>query len=124
MSFLFSSDDHCSVSWYGGSFNGKKTANGEIYNDSLLTAAHCSLPFGTMVELTNIKNNRKVTLRINDRGPYKMDKEGKAVYPLQPHYKRKFDLSRASFASLCDDDKVPGTKLCPGVMKVRYKILK
>lgn len=58
------------ASWYGGHDHGDRTANGEIYNMYGLTAAHRRLPFGTMVRITRISNNRSVTVRINDRGPY------------------------------------------------------
>jgi len=57
-------------SWYGKKFQGRLTANGEHFNMYALTAAHKSLPFNTMVEVTNLRNNRKVIVRINDRGPY------------------------------------------------------
>lgn len=58
------------ASWYGGIFHGRKTANGETYDTFALTAAHRSLPFGTVLEVTNLKNNRKVRVRVNDRGPF------------------------------------------------------
>lgn len=58
------------ASWYGQSHHGKKTANGEVFNMNALTAAHRSLPFGTMVRVTHLATNRTVTVRINDRGPY------------------------------------------------------
>jgi rare lipoprotein A len=51
-------------------YSGEKTANGEYAHASRLTAAHKSLPFGTMVEVTNKRNGRTVIVRINDRGPY------------------------------------------------------
>jgi rare lipoprotein A len=51
-------------------YSGEKTANGEYAHASALTAAHRTLPFGTMVEVTNIKTGRSVVVRINDRGPY------------------------------------------------------
>lgn len=57
-------------SWYGKKFHGRKTASGEKYNMYALTAAHKTLPFNTMVEVTNLSNNRKIIVRINDRGPY------------------------------------------------------
>ena len=56
------------ASVYG--YNGEKTANGERANPGRLTAAHKTLPFGTMVQVTNQKNGRTVTVRINDRGPF------------------------------------------------------
>lgn len=58
------------ASWYGPGFHGRRTANGEIFNQNALTAAHPSLKFGTRVKVTNLNNNRSVVVRINDRGPY------------------------------------------------------
>lgn len=57
------------ASFYADEFNGKKTANGEIYNMNDLTAAHPSYPFNTIVVVTNLKNNKSVQVRINDRMP-------------------------------------------------------
>jgi len=58
------------ASWYGPGFHGRKTANGEIYDQMSFTAAHKSLKFGTLLKITNQKNNKSVVIRINDRGPY------------------------------------------------------
>jgi rare lipoprotein A len=58
------------ASWYGREFDGRPTASGEIFDSSQLTAAHPSLPFGTMLVVTNRHNNKKVTVRVNDRGPF------------------------------------------------------
>ncbi len=58
------------ASYYSESYNGKKTANGEIYSSSKLTAAHKTLPFGTKVKVTNLSNGKTVKVRINDRGPF------------------------------------------------------
>ena len=58
------------ASWYGGNFNGRKTANGEIYNMNEMTAAHKTLPFGTRVRVTNTRNGDSTIVRINDRGPF------------------------------------------------------
>jgi rare lipoprotein A len=58
------------ASWYGPGFHGRRTANGERYNQHGLTAAHRYLPFGTRVRVTNLRNNRSVVVRINDRGPF------------------------------------------------------
>ena len=58
------------ASWYGRDFHGKKTSNGEYYNMYDLTAAHKTLPMNTMVKVTNLRNNRSVIVRINDRGPF------------------------------------------------------
>jgi rare lipoprotein A len=58
------------ASWYGGKFQGRQTANGEIFDTNRLTAAHKTLPFGTIVKVTNLLNNLSVRVRINDRGPF------------------------------------------------------
>ncbi|GHT69915.1 hypothetical protein FACS1894110_20350 [Spirochaetia bacterium] len=58
------------ASWYGTEFNGRPTASGELFNAALFTAAHPTLPFGTTLTVTNRQNNRKVTVRVNDRGPF------------------------------------------------------
>lgn len=58
------------ASWYGKEFHGRKTANGEIYNMHAMTAAHKTLPLGTYVRVHNLENNRKIEVRINDRGPF------------------------------------------------------
>ena len=58
------------ASFYAKKFEGRKTASGEKFSNSDLTAAHRSLPFGTLVRVTNLSNNRQVIVRINDRGPY------------------------------------------------------
>ena len=63
-----------SASWYGPGFNGRLSASGEVFNQSALTAAHRTLPFGTRVLVTNLYNGRQVTVRINDRGPYSGDR--------------------------------------------------
>jgi rare lipoprotein A len=57
------------ASWYGTSFHGRPTASGEPYNMFDLTAAHPTLPLGTHVRVTNLRNGRAVVVRINDRGP-------------------------------------------------------
>lgn len=58
------------ASWYGGKFNGRKTASGERFNSSKYTVAHKFLPLGTIVSITNLKNGKVVKARVNDRGPY------------------------------------------------------
>lgn len=58
------------ASWYGDDFHGKKTANCENYNMYAMTAAHKTLPLGTVVEVHNLENDKKAVVRINDRGPY------------------------------------------------------
>ena len=58
------------ASWYGPGFHGRRSANGERYNQNNLTAAHRSLPFGTKVKVTNVRTGRSVVVRITDRGPH------------------------------------------------------
>ncbi|WP_311767867.1 septal ring lytic transglycosylase RlpA family protein [Conchiformibius steedae] len=74
------------ASWYGPGFHGKKTSNGERYNMHALTAAHKTLPLGTVVRVSNLDNGKNVIVRINDRGPF--------------HGKRVIDLSKAAAARL------------------------
>ncbi|OHD65693.1 MAG: hypothetical protein A2176_13740 [Spirochaetes bacterium RBG_13_51_14] len=59
------------ASWYGREFHGKKTASGERFDMNKLTAAHKTLPFGTVISVKNFDNGKTVTVRINDRGPYR-----------------------------------------------------
>lgn len=64
--------EHCAsgiASWYGPEFRGRRTASGERFNPKELTAAHPSLPFQTRLKVTNPRNGRSVTVRVNDRGP-------------------------------------------------------
>ncbi len=58
------------ASWYGPNFHGKPTANGEIFDQNLITAAHPTLPLPSAVRVTNLDNGRTILLRINDRGPF------------------------------------------------------
>lgn len=59
-------------SWYGSKngFHGKKTANGDLYNKNMLTAAHRTLPLPSMVKITNLANNKSLIVMVNDRGPF------------------------------------------------------
>jgi rare lipoprotein A len=70
------------ASYYGLQFDGRKTSNGEIFNMNKLTAAHRSLKFGTVLKVTNVKNNKSVVVRVNDRGPF--------------NYERVLDLSQGA----------------------------
>ena len=79
------------ASWYGSKFHGRNTSNGEVFNMYDLTAAHKHLPIPTYAEITNLENGRKVTVRINDRGPF--------------HGDRVIDLSWAAAAKLGYSDK-------------------
>ncbi len=62
------------ASWYGPNFHGKQTANGEIFDQDAMTAAHRTLPMPSAVRVTNLENGRSVVLRINDRGPFARDR--------------------------------------------------
>jgi len=64
------------LAWYGKKFAGRATASGERYNPEAMTMAHKTLPFGTRVKVTNPKNGKSVTLRVNDRGPTQADRVG------------------------------------------------
>jgi rare lipoprotein A len=77
------------ASYYAHSFAGQKTASGEPFNPRALTAAHRSLPFGTRVRVTNEDNDRHVTARINDRGPYVDDR----IIDLSPAAARRLDMT-------------------------------
>lgn len=88
------------ASWYGKPFHGRLTASGEVYNMNALTAAHNSLPFGTKVEVTNLSNKKKVTVRINDTGGF-------------AKYGRVIDLSKKA-------NQIIDCNLC----KVKLRVLK
>nr|HDM59121.1 septal ring lytic transglycosylase RlpA family protein [Bacillota bacterium] len=92
------------ASWYGGKFHGRRTANGETYDMFAMTAAHRTLPFGTIVRVTNLENGRSVVVRINDRGPF-TDKK-----------KRIIDLSLGAARQL--------GMLKTGVAKVKLEVLR
>lgn len=58
------------ASYYGPGFHGRRTANGETFNQNAMTAAHRTLPFGTKLKVTNLNNGQTAIVRVNDRGPY------------------------------------------------------
>jgi len=90
--------DQCGgASWYGPGFHGKKTASGERYNQNAMTAAHKTLPFGTIVKVTDQTTGKSVKVTINDRGPF--------------HKGRIIDLSRAAADRLGTYDDGVG-KVC------------
>jgi rare lipoprotein A len=89
------------ASWYGPGFHGNRTANGEIYDQYELTAAHPSLPLGTRAMVTNLSNGRSVEIRINDRGPFV---DGRVI-----------DLSYAAARTLA--------MVGPGTARVRIEVL-
>ncbi|HPO49030.1 MAG TPA: septal ring lytic transglycosylase RlpA family protein [Spirochaetota bacterium] len=71
---LYSFEQSGVASWYGPNFHGKLTANGEIFNTYDYTAAHKTLPFGSIVKVISLENNSEAIVRINDRGPFKKDR--------------------------------------------------
>ena len=89
------------ASWYGPGFYGRRTANGEIFRKGTLTAAHRTLPFGTVVRVTNLENGRSVNVRINDRGPFK--------------YHRVIDLAHGAASAL--------NMMRAGEIKVRLEVI-
>jgi rare lipoprotein A len=89
------------ASWYGPGFDGRLTANGEVFDQQEMTAAHPNLEFGTKVKVTNLQNGRSVVVRINDRGPFIRD--------------RIIDLSAAAARAL--------NMMSSGVAPVRLTIL-
>lgn len=89
------------ASYYHDKFNGRKTANGEVFDNGEFTAANKTLPFGTKVKITNLKNNESVIVRINDRGPFTKN--------------RAFDLSKAAFDEIAD--------LRSGTIAIAYEII-
>lgn len=91
------------ASYYGKEHHGRKTASGELFNMNAMTAAHKTLPFGTVIKVTSIDTDRSVIVRINDRGPYIKD--------------RSLDLSKAAFFKIAP-------KRYGGSIKVKIKIIK
>lgn len=90
----------CGVaSWYGGAdgLNGHRTASGEIFNTNDLTAAHRSLPFGTVLKVTNQNNGKEVIVRINDRGPF----HGGRIIDLSKAAATKLGIRSAGTGSVC-----------------------
>jgi rare lipoprotein A len=88
------------ASWYGIPYHGRRAANGEIYDMNQLTAAHRTLPFGTMVRVTSETNGKSVTVRITDRGPFI---DGRII-----------DLSREAAKRI--------DMIGPGIMRVRLDV--
>lgn len=86
--------DQGEASWYGPGFHGKQTANGEIYNQNQLTAAHRTLPFNTVVRVVNLENGKTVNVRINDRGPYARGR----IIDLSREAARRIDMIEAGTA--------------------------
>jgi rare lipoprotein A len=89
------------ASWYGNPFHGRRASNGETYDMNKLTAAHRTLPFETMVRVTNLNNGKSTTVRITDRGPFVEN--------------RIIDLSRAAAEEI--------ESIGPGVVPVRVEVI-
>lgn len=79
------------ASFYADKFNGRKTASGETFRNSKLTAAHKTLPFGTKVKVTNKTNGKSVKVRINDRGPFVSGR----IIDLSKKAAKKIDIYKA-----------------------------
>ncbi len=92
------------ASYYHDKFNGRKTANGEIFSNDLLTAAHKTLAFGTRLKVTNLASGKSVIVTINDRGPYIKG--------------RHIDLSKAAFKEITANNTTR-----KGVLKVKIEKL-
>lgn len=92
------------ASWYGNQFHGRKTANGEIYNQWGMTAASNSHKMGTKLRVTNVKNGKSVVVRINDTGAFTRK------------YGRTLDLSQGAFSKIAP--------ISQGIVKVKIEVLK
>ena len=90
------------ASFYSMKYQFRKTTSGERFNEFSKTAAHKTLPFGTMVKVTNLKNGKSVVVKINDRGPFI---EGRII-----------DLTRSAFSRIA--------KTASGVIDVRIEVIK
>lgn len=77
------------ASWYGGHHHGKRTASGQVFNMNALTAASNSHPMGTILKVTNVKNNKSVIVKVNDTGGFKK-------------YGRLLDLSQGAFSKIAN----------------------
>ena len=112
------------ASYYSSRFNGRRTSSGEIFNNKNYTAAHRSLPFGTYVMVTNLKNNKSVIVKINDR-----------FYPRKSHLiditmaaATEIDMIRQGRANIImevlEQEKVPGLVFTDSILSsaVTYKI--
>ena len=98
----FNPGDHSETgvaSWYGHPFDGRLTANGETYDMEKMTAAHRTLPFGTVLRVENLGNGKTTQVRVNDRGPFVKD--------------RIIDLSHAASQSIS----------MPGIANVRLRVI-
>jgi rare lipoprotein A len=98
------------ASWYGEPFHGRQTANGEIFDRDMVTAAHPTLPLPSLVRVVNLQNRRELVVRVNDRGPFVDDR----LIDLSQEAARQLDFEgkglarvRVQFVSLADARGVP-----------------
>ncbi len=99
-SFVYAAEEGI-ASYYSDVFQGRKTASGSVYDRNKLTGAHKTIPFGTKVKITDLKNNKSVIVTITDRGPYSK--------------KRMVDLSYAAAKEI--------DLITPGISKVKLEII-
>ncbi|WP_157858258.1 septal ring lytic transglycosylase RlpA family protein [Pelodictyon luteolum] len=88
--------DEGRASYYALRFNGRRTASGEKHDGAELTAAHRTLPFGTSVRVTNLRNGKQVVVRINDRGPFRKGR----IIDISPAAAREIGLIRSGTAKV------------------------
>lgn len=91
------------ATYYHNKFNGRRTASGEKFHNNRYTAAHKTLPFGTMLRVTNLKNKKSTKVKVNDRGPFTKGRE--------------LDLSRKAFMEITDNKN-------HGLLEVKIEIIK
>jgi rare lipoprotein A len=84
------------ASWYGDEFHQKATANGEVFDMNAVTGAHTTLPLPSLVEVTNLENGRRLTVRVNDRGPFVGDR----IIDLSREAARQLGYERAGLAKV------------------------
>jgi len=99
LSASFSDTEKGSASYYNSSFNGRRTASGEVFNNNLFTAAHKTLPLGTMVKVSNVKNDSTVILKVNDR----LSKNSSHIIDVTLAAAKKLNFVRNGIASVLVD---------------------
>lgn len=100
------------ASYISTTYDGKTTAYGHIYNSNEYTCSSPSLPFGTLVLVINLSNNKSTIVKVVDKGPYIKDVDNL----LYPHPTKVLNLSKSAFSSISD--------LSTGLISIKYKILK
>jgi len=95
------------ASWYGTNMKGQLTASGDKYDPKALTAASRTFPLGTELNVTNLNNNRNVTVTVNDRGPY----SGNRIIDMSVAAARELDMKESGLAPVCVQDAKQGGAL-------------